>query len=75
MQVGGPATHLGVSFYGSPWGIVAAMLFVSCPFAVNSAGVAFETIDPRLERAARSLGATPWHAFAGSPCRSGCAGC
>jgi molybdate/tungstate transport system permease protein len=61
--VGAPATHLGVSFYGSQWGIVAAMLFVSCPFAVNSARVAFETIDPRLERAARSLGATPWHAF------------
>jgi molybdate/tungstate transport system permease protein len=61
--VGGPATHLGVSFYGSQWGIVAAMLFVSCPFAVNSARVAFETIDPRLERAARSLGATRWHAF------------
>ena len=61
--VGGPATHLGVSFYGSQWGIIAAMLFVSCPFAVNSARVAFETIDPRLERAARSLGATRWHAF------------
>jgi molybdate/tungstate transport system permease protein len=52
-----------VSFYGSPWGIVAAMLFVSVPFAVNSTRVAFEAIDPRLERAARSLGATPWHAF------------
>jgi molybdate/tungstate transport system permease protein len=61
--VGGPATHLGVSFYGSQWGIVAAMLFVSVPFAVNSARVAFETIDPKLERAARSLGATPWHTF------------
>jgi molybdate/tungstate transport system permease protein len=61
--VGGPATHLGVSFYGSQWGIVAAMLFVSVPFAVNSARVGFEAIDPRLERAARTLGATPWHAF------------
>ena len=61
--VGGPAAHLGVSFYGSQWGIVAAMLFVSAPFAVNSARVAFEAIDPRLERAARSLGASPWHAF------------
>src|ERR1700758_5286358 len=27
--VGAPATRLGVSFYGSQWGIVAAMLFVS----------------------------------------------
>ena len=39
-----------MSFYGSQWGIVAAMLFVSAPFAVNSARVAFETIDPRLEQ-------------------------
>jgi molybdate/tungstate transport system permease protein len=61
--VGAPAGRLGVSFYGSQWGIVAAMLFVSCPFAVNSARVAFEAVDPRLERAAQSLGATPWHAF------------
>ena len=61
--VGGPAGRLGVSFYGSQWGIVAAMLFVSCPFAVNSARVAFEAVDSRLDRAARSLGATPWQAF------------
>jgi molybdate/tungstate transport system permease protein len=61
--VGAPATRLGVSFYGSQWGIIAAMLFVSAPFAVNSARVAFETVDPRLEQAARSLGASPWHAF------------
>jgi molybdate/tungstate transport system permease protein len=61
--IGVPAARIGVSFYGSQWGIVAAMLFVSCPFAVNSARVAFEAIDPRIEQAARSLGATPWHAF------------
>ena len=61
--VGAPAGHLGVSFYGTQLGIIAAMLFVSAPFAVNSARVAFEGIDPRLEQAARSLGATPWHTF------------
>ena len=61
--VGGPAGHLGISFYGTQLGIIAAMLFVSAPFAVNSARVAFEAIDPRLEQAARSLGATPWHTF------------
>jgi molybdate/tungstate transport system permease protein len=61
--IGAPASRIGLSFYGSQWGIVAAMLFVSCPFAVNSARVAFEAIDPRLDQAARSLGATPWHAF------------
>jgi molybdate/tungstate transport system permease protein len=61
--VGSPASHIGISFYGTQWGIVAAMLFVSVPFAVNSARVAFEAIDPSLERAARSLGATPGYAF------------
>ena len=61
--VGAPAGHLGISFYGSQWGIVAAMLFVSAPFAVNAARVAFESIDPNLERAARSLGATRSYAF------------
>ncbi len=61
--VGGPAGHLGISFYGTQLGIIAAMLFVSVPFAVNSARVAFEAIDPRLEQAARSLGANPWHTF------------
>jgi molybdate/tungstate transport system permease protein len=61
--VGGPAGHLGVSFYGSQWGIVAAMLFVSAPFAVNSARVALEAIDGNVERAARSLGASPAFSF------------
>ena len=61
--VGAPAARLGISFYGTQAGIIAAMLFVSAPFAVNSARVAFEAIDPRLEQAARSLGATGWHAF------------
>lgn len=61
--VGGPSSHVGISFYGSQWGIVAAMLFVSAPFAVNSARVALEGIDPNLERAARSLGASPSFGF------------
>ncbi len=54
---------MGISFYGSQWGIIAAMLFVSAPFAVNSARIGFEAIDPNLERAARSLGATPLQTF------------
>jgi len=61
--LGAPAEHVGISFYGTQAGIVAAMLFVSAPFAVNSTRVALEGIDPSLERAARSLGATPAHAF------------
>jgi molybdate/tungstate transport system permease protein len=61
--IGAPAGAAGVSFYGTQAGIVVAMLFVSAPFAVNSARVAFETLDPNIERAARSLGATPAQTF------------
>lgn len=62
--IGRPAGAAGFAFYGTQAGIVVAMLFVSAPFAVNSARVAFEGIDPALERAARSLGATPAQVFA-----------
>jgi molybdate/tungstate transport system permease protein len=61
--IGAPAEAAGLSFYGSQAGVVVAMLFVSAPFAVNSARVAFEALDPNVERVARSLGATPGQTF------------
>ena len=50
----------GLQFWSSLPGIVVAMLFVSAPYTVSAARLAFEGIDPRLEKAARSLGAGPW---------------
>lgn len=44
-------------------GIVVAMLFVSLPFLTNSAREGFKSVDPRLENAARSLGAPLWKTF------------
>ena len=61
--LGQPLGALGITFFGTEWGIVAAMLFVSVPFAVNSVRDALAGLDPQIEHAARSLGATPWHAF------------
>jgi molybdate/tungstate transport system permease protein len=61
--IGAPAGAAGIAFYGTQAGSVVAMLFVSAPFAVNSARVAFEALDPNLERAARSLGATAGQTF------------
>jgi molybdate/tungstate transport system permease protein len=59
--IGDPAEHwLGLRFWGTVAGIVAAMLFVAAPYAVNAARLGFEAIDPRLERVARTLGAGPW---------------
>jgi molybdate/tungstate transport system permease protein len=54
---------VGVSFTGTIAGISLAMAFVSLPFLVNAARDGFLAIDPRLERVARTLGATPWQAF------------
>ncbi len=54
---------IGVRFVSSTPGIIIAMLFVSLPFLVDSAREGFEGVDPRLERVARTLGASPWQAF------------
>jgi molybdate/tungstate transport system permease protein len=54
---------LGIDFVGTEAGISLAMAFVSLPFLVNAARDGFVSVDPRLERVARTLGATPWRSF------------
>jgi molybdate/tungstate transport system permease protein len=54
---------MGVSFVGTEAGISLAMAFVSLPFLVNAAREGFLSVNPRLERVARTLGASPWQAF------------
>lgn len=49
----------GLRFWGSLPGIVVAMLFVSAPYTVSAARIAFDGVDQRLEKVARSLGASP----------------
>jgi len=53
----------GFQFWGTIGGVIVAMLFVSAPYTVNAARVGFESIDPRLEKVARTLGANPWSVF------------
>lgn len=55
--------NLGIQFVDSIAGIVIAMLFVSVPFLIDSAKEGFNKIDIRLEKVARSLGASPWQTF------------
>lgn len=45
------------------WAAAIASLLLSFPLAVRAIRLAFEAVDPRLELAARSLGAGPWRAF------------
>jgi molybdate/tungstate transport system permease protein len=61
--VGEAFSNIGIVFEDSMWGIVVAMLFVSAPFFVNAAREGFQSINPRLERVARTLGASQWKAF------------
>jgi molybdate/tungstate transport system permease protein len=61
--VGRVFSDIGVQFVDSLAGIVIAMLFVSVPFLIDSAKEGFSKIDVRLEKVARSLGASPWQTF------------
>jgi molybdate transport system permease protein len=44
--------------------VVLAIAFVSAPFFVRTAVASFESLDPTLVAAARTLGAGPWRVFA-----------
>ena len=55
--------RIGIGFTGTAAGISLAMAFVSIPFLVNAARDGFLAVDPRLERVARTLGASAWQAF------------
>lgn len=61
--VGSLFERLGIVFQDSLWGIVVAMFFVSYPFFVNAAKEGFKSVNPNLERVARTLGATQWKSF------------
>lgn len=55
--------HMGIGFVDALPGVVIAMMFVSISFLINSAREGFESIDPRLENVARTLGASPLRTF------------
>ncbi|CAA7601091.1 Binding-protein-dependent transport system inner membrane component [Acididesulfobacillus acetoxydans] len=57
------AAQVGLKFWGTLAGVVVGMLFVSLPYMVNSAREGFQGVDVRLEKAARTLGASPSQVF------------
>ncbi len=54
---------LGIGVEDSLLGVIAAMSFVSAPFAINFAREGFEAIDISLENVARSVGANAFKVF------------
>ena len=62
--VGAPLEEwTGLKFWGTAAGVVIAMLYVSVPYAVNAARVGLESVDERLEKVGRTLGAGRWAVF------------
>lgn len=47
----------------SVWSLVLGHIIITLPFAVRTMVVAYQSIDPRLEEAAASLGANQWTIF------------
>ncbi len=55
--------RLGLSFVGTEAGISLAMAYVSIPFLINAARDGFLSVDSKLEKVARTLGASPRQVF------------
>jgi ABC-type sulfate transport system permease component len=61
--IGGPLANAGWEVDDTLAGIVLAQIFVAAPFVVVAARSAFESIDPRLEQVAATLGHYRWSLF------------
>ena len=54
---------IGFGFIDSTTGIMAAMMFLSAPYLINSAKEGFKNVDVKLENISRSLGAGAFETF------------
>ncbi len=61
--LGGSIEALGIDIAFTKAAVVLAVTFVASPFYVRTAVAAFESIDPTLPAAARTLGAGPGRVF------------
>jgi molybdate transport system permease protein len=62
--LGGALDALGVRVSFTQAAVVLAVAFVELPFYLRGAIASFESVDPTLLDAARTLGARPWRVFA-----------
>jgi thiamine transport system permease protein len=59
----GPEGPLGIDLRRTVWAILIAHAFYNYAVVVRTVGTVWERLDPRLEDAARSLGAGSWRTF------------
>lgn len=58
--LGGPLAALGIKVAFTPVGIFVAMIFIGIPFVVRTVQPVLQDLDPEIEEAAGSLGASRW---------------
>ena len=54
---------LGIKVAFTPLGVVVALTFIGLPFVVRTVQPVLEDLDPEIEEAAASLGASRWQTF------------
>jgi sulfate transport system permease protein len=59
----GKSSPFGIDISYTRWAILLALLFVTLPFVVRSVQPVLIELDPEMEQAAASLGATPAQSF------------
>jgi sulfate/thiosulfate transport system permease protein len=59
----GPTSPVGINVAFTQTAIVLALMFVTLPFVVRTVQPVLQELDPELEEAARSLGASQWTTF------------
>jgi len=58
--LGAPLAALGIKVAFTPVGIFVAMVFIGIPFVVRTVQPVLQDLDPEIEEAAGSLGASRW---------------
>ena len=59
--LGAPLAAAGIKVAFTPLGIFVAMVFIGIPFVVRTVQPVLIDLDPEIEEAAASLGASRWH--------------
>ncbi len=59
--LGAPLAELGIKVAFTPLGIFVAMVFIGIPFVIRTVQPVLLDLDPEIEEASASLGASRWH--------------
>lgn len=59
--LGAPLAEIGIKVAFTPLGVFVAMVFIGIPFVIRTVQPVLQDLDPEIEEASASLGASRWH--------------